>query len=86
MTAYSVFQYRLWAEMFAKKAHMSLDQPPAVAMFNREARQKGSSGQSDVIVSVIDKLCSALSPKQDKVCTTISPIKKAELILSNLVN
>lgn len=74
---YSVFQYKLWAEMYAKQAHTSLDQPPAVAMFNRE-KPKGSHGQNDVMVSVIDKLCTALTPTPDK-GKALSPIKTAEL-------
>ena len=39
---YSPFQYKLWAEMVANESHNSLDEPPAVAMFNRETRQSRS--------------------------------------------
>ena len=42
-----MFQYKLWAEMYAKGAHTSLEEPPAVAMFNREVK-------NDLVTSVID--------------------------------
>lgn len=79
---YSIFQYKLWAEMYAKGGHTSLETPPAVAMFNRDKQStKGSHGHNDVVVSVIDKLCAALTPKQEKgkPSSTLSPMRKAEL-------
>lgn len=56
---YSPFQYKLWAEMVAKGVHESLDTPPSVAMFNREKTPRATRG-SDVMVSIIDKLTTAL--------------------------
>ena len=81
---YTPFQYKLWAEMYAKGCHTSLEQPPSAAMFNRETRPSKnlSHGQSDLVVSVIDKLCNALTPKQEKgkvVSLTLSPMRRAEL-------
>jgi hypothetical protein len=79
-TLYSPFQYKLWAEMYFKSAHTSLEEPPAAAMFNRDVRS-GKLGQSDLVVSVIDKLCEALTPQQARGgCSSIlSPFKKVEL-------
>jgi len=37
---YSLFQYKLCAEMLARGPHASLDNPPPVAMFGREKTQK----------------------------------------------
>ena len=50
--SYSVFQYKLWAEMYAKGAHTSLEEPPAVAMLNREVKLS-KRGQNDLVTSVI---------------------------------
>ena len=77
---YTPFQYKLWAEMYAKGGHNSLDDPPHASMFNRETKPQTRSAhdQQAVMVSVIDKLCSAISaPKQ--IGSTLSPMKKAEL-------
>ena len=82
---YTPFQYKLWAEMYAKGAHNSLEEPPHAAMFQHETKQsKSSHDHAAVMVTVIDKLCSALTPKQignDKraITSTLSPMKKAEL-------
>ena len=73
---YTNFQFKLWAEMYTNGNHNSLDEPPAVAMFNREAKR--SHGQSDLIVSVVDKLCTALTPNEKEKYSS-SPVKKAEL-------
>ena len=79
---YTPFQYKLWAEMMANGSHDSLHEPPAVAMFNREIKQsKGSNVQTDLMVTVIDKLCTALTPKPEKGKGSLSssPMKRAEL-------
>lgn len=76
---YSPFQYKLWAEMYANGGHVSLEEPPAVAMFNREKHSKSSHGNSDVMVTVIDRLCTALTPKDQGKTQTLSPMRKAEL-------
>ena len=47
--------------MYAVRAHDSLDNPPAAAMFNRDAKRK-SHGNDELMVSVINKLCNALTP------------------------
>ena len=61
--------------MYAKGGHTSLEEPPAVAMFGRDKHSKGSHGNSDVMVTVIDRLCTALTPKQDKgKPSTLSPM------------
>ena len=68
--------------MFAKGNHSSLEEPPVVAMFSREKQLKGSHGNSEVMVSIIDRLCTALTPRQDKKgsrSSTLSPMRKAEL-------
>lgn len=81
-STYTPFQYKLWAEMYANGSHNSLEKPPSAAMFNREVKQSRSShGQSDLMVSVIEKLCTALTPKQEKggVSVSSSPVKRAEL-------
>ena len=81
--AYTPFQYKLWAEMYAKGGHNSLDDPPHAAMFNRETKPQSRTAHDHaaVMVSVIDKLCSAITPKQagHEKRTTLSPMKKAEL-------
>ena len=78
---YSPFQYKLWAEMLAKEAHDSLDNPVSVTMFSREKTSKATRG-SDVNHSIIEKLCSALtpslttgSPTPATSTPTLSPIK-----------
>ena len=76
-STYSNFQFKLWAEMYANGNHGSLDEPPAVAMFNRETKRSHAHGQADVMVSVIDKLCTALTPETKEKHS--SPMKKAEL-------
>ena len=78
---------KLWAEMLAKEVHDFLDNPPSVAMFSRKKTSKATHG-SDVnhIVSIIEKLCSALTPSQTTgsptpatSTPTLSPIKMAGL-------
>ena len=79
---YTPFQLKLWAEMYANGSHNSLDEPPAAAMFNRENKQSRSShGQHEVMVSVIERLCTALTPQQEKGKGSIStsPLKRVEL-------
>ena len=61
--------------MYARQVHDSLDQPPAVAMFSRETKQKSSHGQSEVIISVVDKIMQCFNSQGQ----TLSPIRKAEL-------
>ena len=80
--AYSPFQYKLWAEMYAKGVHSSLEDPPAAAMFNREKLSRSSTTKNDFVVSVLDKVCNALAPTTQntgKASLTLSPLKKAEL-------
>ena len=80
--SYTQFQYKLWAEMYAVEAHDSLDKPPAAAMFNRDTRHK-SRGTDEFMVSVISKLCNALTPNQENamgdMSTGSSMLRKAEL-------
>lgn len=64
--AYTPYQYKLWAEMYASGCHVSLEDPPAASMFNREKQSRGSHGHNDLMVSVIDKLCGALTPNREK--------------------
>lgn len=80
--AYTPFQYKLWAEMYAKGGHNSLDDPPHASMFSRETKPQNRSAHDHaaVMVSVIDKLCSAIATKAPKqMGSTLSPMKKAEL-------
>ena len=80
--AYTPFQYKLWAEMYAKGGHNSLDDPPHASMFSRETKPQNRSAHDHaaVMVSVIDKLCSAIATKAPKqMGSTLSPMKRAEL-------
>ena len=63
--AYTPFQYKLWAEMYAKGGHNSLDDPPHASMFSRETKPQNRSAHDHaaVMVSVIDKLCSTIATK-----------------------
>jgi hypothetical protein len=78
-STYSTFQYKLWAEMVANESHSSLDEPPAVAMFNRETRQSRSHGQTDAMITVIDKLCAVIPKQETSKGPATSPIRRAEL-------
>jgi hypothetical protein len=88
--AYIPFQYKLWAEMYTSGCHCSLEDPPAASMFNREKQTRGSHvhTQTDLIVSVIDRLCSTLTPNRgkEKAASTLalSPMKRAELRSTNI--
>ena len=86
--AHTPFQCKLWAEMYAKSAHNSLEEPPNAAMFQcqsgKDRRSHASSEQASVMVTVIDKLCDALTPKQTDLDkkqpkSTFSPMERAEL-------
>ena len=66
--------------MYAKGGHNSLDDTPHASMFNRETKPQTRSAhdQQAVMVSVIDKLCSAISALKH-IVSTLSSVKKAEL-------
>ena len=65
--------------MYAKGAHNSLEEPPHAAMFQRQSgkdrRSHASSEHTSMMVTVIDKLCDALTPKQ----TELDKKQRAEL-------
>ena len=49
--AYTPFQYKLWAEMYAKGEHNSLGDPPHAAMFNHETKPQCRSAQGNNLVT-----------------------------------
>lgn len=76
---YTNFQYKLWAEMYTYGSHPHLDEPPSAAMFNRDTKRSHGHGQTDVIMSVMDKLCTALTPEANNTQPYSSPVRKADL-------
>ena len=85
---WTLFQYKLWAEMLVCGTHTSVDEPPSASMFNRESKHPSSglianSTLNDTVVSgmmtVVTNLCQALAPKPGAGSTCSSPIKRAEL-------
>ena len=66
--------------MLASGVHDNKDEPPAASMFTRGTKQqKQSESNDDVIVSVINSLCQAVTNKQGQVSTGASPAKRAQL-------
>ena len=89
---FSPFQYKLWAEMYVGKIHLSLGEPPAAAMFKRDAKQPKkppdlNTTVVDGVLTVVNTLCQALAPTNrltEKQCApasspTFSPMKRAQL-------
>ena len=59
--------------MLASGAHDNKDEPPAASMFTRGTKQQRQSESSDdVIMSVINSLCQAITSKQGPVSTRLS--------------
>ena len=86
---FSLFQYKLWAEMYVDKTHLSLEEPPAAAMFKRDTKQPKkppylNTTVVDGVLTVVNTLCQALATanKQTEKPTsspTFSPMKHAQL-------
>ena len=63
--SYTPMQYRVWTEMYLGGVHPTLDTPPTTTMFNRAGggSVRRSTGHTGEVVSAINDLTSALSPR-----------------------
>ena len=63
--SYTPMQYRVWTEMYLGGVHPTLDTPPTTSMFNRAGggSARRSTGHTGEVVSAINDLTSALSPR-----------------------
>lgn len=77
---YTPMQFRIWAEMIVGEVHTSHDVPPSTTMFTRAGSEtvKRKSNSSDMVVQVVDKLASVLSPKSSSPRNGDSPVKVIE--------
>ena len=69
--------------MLSTGVHTSLEETPSTAMFSRDERSKPNTinehtAVMDGMVTVIDTLCQALTPKKSEIACTTLPGKKNE--------
>lgn len=76
---YTPMQFRIWAEMIFGEVHTSHDEPPSNTMFTRAGSERKPPSSSDMVIQVVDKLATVLSPKASSPArTSNSPAKIIE--------
>ncbi len=69
-SAYSMVQYRLWAEMLTAKTHDSLDEAPSAPMFGgkRPRGKPGYTGElNEALTGMAQTICNVLSPRATQI-------------------